>query len=215
MARAMAFFLAAALVALSSPADAQSRRQDRLDRRDAARAQGIPPGQMPPAGECRVWYDNRSNGQQPSPTSCDRAEAIASRDRNARVVYGENVYRNGRSGYYGNDSDNDRAVRRGSVRDPRISGGVIDRDDRYDDRYGRDARNQGNPAFRNGYRDGLTKGREDAEDGDRYDVNRHSWYRSANRGYENELGTRYEYIDRYRRGFEAGYAEGYRVYDRR
>ena len=165
---------------------------------------------MPPADECRVWYDNRPNGRQPGAVSCSRAESIASRDRNARVIYGEDVYWNSRAGYDGG-YDNDRAVRRGSVRDPRVSGGTIDRDDRY----GRDGRYSSNPAFQNGYRDGFTKGREDVEDGDRYDASRHSWYRSANRGYENEYGTRYEYIDRYRRGFEAGYAEGYRVYNRR
>jgi hypothetical protein len=172
-----------------------------------------------------VWYDNRSNGRQPAPTSCRQAETIAIRERNARVVYGEDVFwnrdRNGRYGVndrYGDGRgrdwdgyDNDRAVPRGSVRDPQISGGVVDRSGRY----GRDGRFEGNPAFRNGYRDGLTKGREDAEDGDRYDVNRHSWYRSANRGYENEHGTRYDYIADYRRGFEAGYGEGYRVYQRR
>jgi hypothetical protein len=100
---------------------------------------------------------------------------------------------------------NDRAVpRRGDVRDPRNSG-VLDRTDRQG----------GSVAFRNGYRDGFTKGREDVEDGDAYDAVRHSWYRQATRGYESKLGTRYEYIDRYRAGFEAGYAEGYRVYQRR
>ena len=97
-------------------------------------------------------------------------------------------------------------MRRGSVRNPRIESGT------YDDRNDRQG---GSVAFRNGYRDGLTKGREDAEDGDRFDATRHSWYRSATRGYENEHGTRYEYINRYRAGFEAGYQEGYRVYRRR
>jgi hypothetical protein len=207
----------AAFFAASSPADAQWRSQDRRDRQDVARAQGIPPGQMPPASQCRVWYDNRPNGQQPSPTSCARAEAVASRDRNARVVYGEDAYRDryDRRGGYDNRypdanrdgyPDNDRAIpRRGDVRDPRWS-------DRTNNRSSSDA---GVVGFRNGYRDGMTKGREDAEDGDRYDVGRHSWYRSATRGYENELGTRYEYINRYRAGFESGYAEGYRVYRRR
>jgi hypothetical protein len=213
MARLAAFMIAAALVAASAPADAQPRN-DRRNRQEAARAQGVPPGHLPAANQCRVWYDDRPNGRQPAPTSCSRAESIAARDRNARVIYGEDAYRDARrygsndryDGVYGDVyGDNDRAVRRGSVRDPRLSGGTIDR-------YGRDG---GSPAFRNGYRDGLTKGREDAEDGDRHDVNRHSWYRSANRGYENEYGTRYEYIDRYRRGFEAGYEEGYRVYTRR
>jgi hypothetical protein len=129
------------------------------------------------------------------------------------VIYGEDVWDDRMSyGRYDNrypdvyqDSGNDRAVRRGSVRDPRLNGGTIDRP----------GRESTNPAFRNGYRDGMTKGREDVEDGDAFDVNRHSWYRSATRGYESQYGTRYEYIDRYRRGFEAGYSEGYRVYNRR
>ena len=211
MARLTVFMMAAALVGVSVSADAQPRNA-RRDRQDVARAQGVPPGQLPPANQCRVWYDDRPNGRQPAPTSCARAEAAAARDRNARVIYGEGAYWNERGNgryddRYGQSPypSDDRAVRRGSVRDPRLSDGTIDR-------YGRDG---GSPAFRNGYRDGLTKGREDAEDGDRFDVNRHSWYRSATRGYENELGTRYEYIDRYRRGFEAGYEEGFRVYTRR
>ena len=207
MTRWTAVALAAAFVGFGSPADAQWTRQDRRDRQEVARAQGVPPGQLPPASQCRVWYDDRPNGRQPAPTSCARAESTAARDRNARVIYGEDVYWD-RAGRYDNryprgyPADNERAVPRGSVRNPRVSGGTYEREG-------------GSVGFRNGYRDGLTKGREDAEDGDRYDVNRHSWYRSATRGYENEHGTRYEYIDRYRAGFEAGYEEGYRVYRRR
>lgn len=30
----------------------------------------VPPGQMPPAGMCRVWVDGLPPGQQPRPTSC-------------------------------------------------------------------------------------------------------------------------------------------------
>src|SRR5512145_3456091 len=48
----------------------------------------IPPGQMPPAGSCRVWYDGVPPGQQPPPMSCRDAERIASRSRDARVIYG-------------------------------------------------------------------------------------------------------------------------------
>jgi hypothetical protein len=195
-------------MALGTSVTAEPAQQGRRNRQDVARAQGVPPGQLPPSNQCRVWYDNRPAGLQPSATTCARAEAIAARDRNARVIYGEDAYWDARADdpYYDNRyPDSDRAVRRGSVRDPRLSGGTIDRAER-----------QGSSvAFRNGYRDGMTKGREDAEDGDRYDVNRHSWYRSATRGYESELGTRYTYIDRYRRGFEGGYSEGYRVYTRR
>lgn len=99
-------------------------------------------------------------------------------------------------------------MRRGSVRDPRNLGGNVD--------YGRDARYSTNsPAFQNGYRDGMTKGREDGEDRDRFDVNRHGWYRSANRGYESRYGRRADYQSTYRQGFDAGYAEGYRIDARR
>ena len=213
MRRTVVFILAAGVVAIGTQADAQGRRETRRDRQEVARAQGVPPGHLPAANECRVWYDNRPPGRQPAATNCRQAEAIAARNRDARVIYGENVYWAAQSGSYGRDvyggSGNDRAVRRdGRVRDPRIAGGVIDD--------GRNIYGRNTPAFQNGYRDGLTKGREDGEDGDRYDVNRHSWYRSGNRGYDDdEYGNRTDYQTRYRRGFEAGYAEGYRVYSRR
>ena len=31
----------------------------------------IPPGHMPPPGECRVWFPNREAGAQPPPGACD------------------------------------------------------------------------------------------------------------------------------------------------
>ena len=205
------FMVTAAVIGIGAQADAQGRREVRRDRQEVARAQGVPPGQLPPPDQCRVWYDNRSNGRQPSATTCRQAEAIAARDSRARVIYGEDVYWNASSGYYGG-YDNTGAVRRdGRVRDPRVGGGVLG-----DSVYGNGgsyARNA--PAYQNGYRDGLTTGREDGEDGDRFDTNRHSWYRSATRGYDDDFGTRPEYQSRYRQGFEAGYAEGYRVYARR
>lgn len=228
----------AGFVAAAGPAEAQWRNgRDRGGRQDAARAQGVPPGQMPPPDLCRVWYDNRPPGRQPSPTYCDRAEAVVARERQARVVYGENVYwrgefgRDGRGPYgrrddrgrddgyrdddrYGRgddryERDNDRAVPRdGRVRDPRLGDGRWD-GGRRDDRVDR------TPAYDNGYRDGLSKGREDAEDRDRYDVDRHSWYRAGTRGYERRDGDRSRYQSHYRAGFEDGYAEGYRLYARR
>ena len=60
------------------------------------KAQGIPPGHLPPAGQCRVWYDNLPPGRQPAPTTCDRAEQLAARDRYARVIYGASTPRAGR-----------------------------------------------------------------------------------------------------------------------
>jgi len=225
MARTTIVILAAAFLAAGVQVDAQGRanRQNRGDRQEVARAQGMPPGQMPPANLCRVWYDNRPNGRQPAATSCSQAEAIASRERNARVIYGEHVYYGGgrtvvRSPYpdpRDGNIDNNRGVRRdGRVRDARVSGGTIDQSGR--DQYGRDGRYTNNtPAFQNGYRDGLTKGREDGEDNDRADVNRHNWYRSGTRGYNDDYGSRTEYQRSYQQGFEAGYGEGYRVYTRR
>ena len=205
-----AWIVAAAFVAASFPAEAQFRGPNRGARIDVARAQGVPPGHLPPANQCRVWYDNRPNGRQPSPVNCRQAQAIAGRDRTARVIYGESVYWNARDTNYG-ASANDRAVRRGSVRAPRYN----NTDDYYGDN-GRGSRyNINSLAFQNGYRDGMTKGREDAEDRDRYDASRHSWYRSANRGYESRYGERSTYQELYRQGFDAGYSEGYRVYARR
>ena len=70
------------LTAVAGTSEAQGRGR-------ANSAQGIPPGQMPRAGECRVWHDNLPPGRQPAPTSCDQAERVASRSRDARVIYGD------------------------------------------------------------------------------------------------------------------------------
>jgi flagellar biosynthesis/type III secretory pathway protein FliH len=72
----------------------------------------------------------------------------------------------------------------------------------------------GSAAYRNGYRDGWSQGREAVERGERHDPTGHRWYREARRGYEYRHGTRYAYIERYRAGFEAGYTAGYRSYRR-
>lgn len=69
-------------------------------------------------------------------------------------------------------------------------------------------------AAENGYRDGLVKGREDLEDGDSFDPNRHSWYRSANRGYTSRHGSKEAYRDEYRRAFVRGYDAAYVTSDR-
>jgi hypothetical protein len=177
-------------LAAASPAAAQGRNNRN------GNAQGIPPGQMPPAGMCRVWYDGLPPGRQPRATNCNEAERIASRDRSARVIYGDDYYNN-RNYPYGND-------RYGT-------------NDRYgNDRYGypRSGSNRygyNTPAYDNGYRDGLEKGREDARDRDSYDPVRHSWYRNGNRGYNSRYGTRDQYKLVYRDGFEAGYAQAYRA----
>lgn len=60
-------------------------------------------------------------------------------------------------------------------------------------------------AFRKGYDDGVVKGREDVSDRDSFDPARHSWYRSADRGYNSRYRTREDYRADYRRGFLSGY----------
>jgi hypothetical protein len=183
--RTLAVLGALVALAAASPVEAQVRGRNG--------SQGTPPGQMPPAGMCRVWYDGVPAGRQPQPTSCNNAERIASRDRNARVIYGDEYgYRDRNRNYpYGN---NDR--------------------DRYGDRYpngnGSNRYGYNSVPYDNGYRDGLEKGREDARDRDSYDPVRHSWYRSGNRGYNSRYGTKDQYKLVYRDGFEAGYDQAYR-----
>jgi len=161
--------------------------------RNSARAQGIPPGQLPPDGLCRVWYEGRPPGQQPRPVDCNQAERIASRDSRARVIYGADR---------GRRDDDDRW------------GDRRDRDDR-NDRYGRNGNygryGYGNQmAFDNGYNDGLQKGREDAHERKSYDPVRQKWYRDASRGYKGQYGAKEQYRNVYRDGFESGYSAGYR-----
>src|SRR5688500_11218832 len=116
MRTAAATLIVFALVAGTAEAQGRGRR---------ANSQGIPPGHLPPPGQCRVWRDGVPPGQQPSPTNCDQAERMASRDRNARVIYGDdryndrNRYENGRyeNGRYENgwyENENGRTEERGS-----------------------------------------------------------------------------------------------------
>ncbi len=174
------------LTAVAGTSEAQGRGRNS--------AQGIPPGQMPRAGECRVWHDNLPPGRQPAPTSCDQAERMASRSRDARVIYG----------------DDRRATRN---RDERYRDRTTG-SSRYPEVYGTYPNDRGyatnSVPFQGGERDGYEKGREDARDNDSYDPVRHSWYRSGDRGYNNRYGTRDDYKLVYRDGFESGYERGYR-----
>jgi hypothetical protein len=189
-------FLSLAFVGVTVDAQAQGR-WNRQDRNQVARAQGVPPGQLPPADLCRVFYENRAYGRQPSSMNCRQAETIAARDRNARVIYGEEAYAyrygNGYPGSWSRDDD----WRTARDRDPRLGAGIYDR-----------ART---PAYESGFRDGLQRGREDVSRRNSYDLNRHGWYRSADRGYDNRYGSRNDYERWYREGFEAGYSQSYRV----
>ena len=77
-------------------------------------------------------------------------------------------------------------------------------------------RNQGgyrgyqDAAYTRGFDDGYRRGLEAARGGDRYDVRRESWYRSADRGYDRRYGPRTEWRQVYRDGFTQGYDRGYR-----
>lgn len=71
-----------------------------------------------------------------------------------------------------------------------------------------------NVAFDEGYSDGYDKGLEDADRNRSFDPTRHGWYRSADRGYESEYGTKADYKNVYRDGFRDGYEEGYRDRER-
>ena len=177
----------------------------------------IPPGHLPAAGECRVWYDGVPPGRQPRPTSCAEAERIATRDRNARVVYGSDRDDRYRDDRWARDDDRRREDER--RRTGRATERAVPRTDRYpdtypypDDRY--PAQRNGSFAFRQGYEDGIVKGREDTRDGDSFDPARHSWYKSANRGYDSRYGSREQYREQYRDGFLDGYRAEYRGRER-
>jgi hypothetical protein len=216
--------IATALVALAATAaDAQGRGNKKGK---------VPPGHMPPAGLCRVWYDGVPPGRQPRPTSCAEAERTAARNGGARVIYGDgrDSRRQGAGGggvldrypddrRYPGDTrypDDSRADRRRPTGDSRDTGGrAIPRTERTPTGDARraparrtDARLD-SPAAQNGYRDGLEKGREDVEDRDSFDPNRHSWYRSADRGYQSRYGARESYRAEYRRAFLEGYESAY------
>ena len=174
--------IAAATVVLSAVLGSALAAQGRWG------SQGIPPGQLPPAGQCRVWYDNVPPGQQPRASSCQEAERIAARNRNARVIYGSSTRASdARYGRYPSS--------------PSYPGRYPDERARY---------GFSSVPFENGYTDGYAKGREDARDDDNYDPSRHSRFRSGDHGYDRRFGTKDQYKDIYREGFRAGYDSGYR-----
>jgi hypothetical protein len=67
----------------------------------------------------------------------------------------------------------------------------------------------GSPAAQNGYRDGISAGRDDARDHDRFDPVRAKRYREGDHDYNGRYGSRDEYKREYRAAFEQGYREGY------
>jgi hypothetical protein len=70
--------IAIGLIALSAvSAGAQGRGRN---------TNGVPPGQRPPDGMCRVWVDGVPPGQQQAPTDC--ATARLNVPANGRIIYG-------------------------------------------------------------------------------------------------------------------------------
>ncbi len=73
------FITACCLMALTaSAAGAQGRGRN---------TNGVPPGQRPPAGMCRIWIDGVPPGHQPAPTDCVTARLNV--PANGRVIYGD------------------------------------------------------------------------------------------------------------------------------
>jgi hypothetical protein len=64
-------------------------------------------------------------------------------------------------------------------------------------------------AFDNGYRDGLREGEKDNSHHDRYNYRDERRYREGDAGYRRDYGSRYEYVNTYRDGFEEGYSQAY------
>ena len=64
-------------------------------------------------------------------------------------------------------------------------------------------------AARNGYRDGIEAGRNDARHRERFDPVRARRYRDGDHDYDRRYGSRDEYQREYRAAFERGYRDGY------
>ncbi len=80
--RKIDWYAAAAALMIATPMMAQGRGRN---------TDGIPPGQRPSAGMCRVWIDGVPPGRQPAETDC--ATAASRVPRNGRVIYGANTQR--------------------------------------------------------------------------------------------------------------------------
>jgi outer membrane lipoprotein SlyB len=63
--------------------------------------------------------------------------------------------------------------------------------------------------YRAGYEDGFTKGKSDFNENQPRDFESSDAFNRADRGYEERMGTRTEFQESYRVGFELGYNDGY------
>jgi len=120
-----------------------------------------------------------------------------------------NGYGNGRQGDYRDQQGRDQ---NGTL--DRNENGVR-RDDRRDDHDNGTAQNsqygsgQQNPAYRNGFQDGMTDGRNDFQSRRSSSPTSTSNYRNATGGYDRSWGSQNQYKDMYRQGYARGYEQGY------
>lgn len=63
--------------------------------------------------------------------------------------------------------------------------------------------------YRAGYEDGFTKGKSDFSENEPRDFQNSEAYNRADRGYEARMGTKAEFEEAYRAGFELGYNDGF------
>jgi hypothetical protein len=77
------------------PQRPQPTRSQPTQQSQGSREQTVPPGFYPPAGMCRIWINGVPAGQQPAPTDC--ASAVRNRPANARVLFGDDPPKKGKS----------------------------------------------------------------------------------------------------------------------
>lgn len=91
-----------------------------------------------------------------------------------------------------------------------------DRNDRRDDRWGRNNGGYNNNLYsrarQQGYQDGMSAGEGHGRDRQRYNPERSSYYKKATNGYESWMRDKDAYRNAYRQAFTQGYSEGYRRY---
>lgn len=63
--------------------------------------------------------------------------------------------------------------------------------------------------YRSGYEDGFTKGKSDFTESQSRDFSKSDAYNRADRGYTTRMGTKAEFEEAYRAGFELGYNDGF------
>ena len=69
-------------------------------------------------------------------------------------------------------------------------------------------------AYDNGFREGVRQGERDGRSNRRYEPQAHSEWRNANDGFRREYGDQNLYRRNFRSGFEAGYSQASRNYNR-